>query len=264
MTSVIESAVLAIGRGNRRYEGYRMFTGIEWEDPKNRTAIINSYVSGWKALEDLTLSQHLCLRTGIPPRFDNYVIREVDFNYNNSLKKGEIYVMANHLLRYYSDPTTKFSAPYNLWDDHNLTDRPCLFIYDPNYVHINTVFVGKGNAEYIGFRKVTPDDFKKENMVNEMMRNYYANERKWSTLEPLQLTSDTPLCIEGAVLVFSVSNDKIVSLPESKEPVIYYSPHLLNTDSSDTEPFNHQCVRHYYFKCIPHHSNDGPCLFVPI
>ena len=99
-----------------------------------------------------------------------------------------------------------------------------------------------------------------------MMQDYYANERKWSTLEPLSLTSNTPLCIEGAVLVYLFGYEKIVSLPESKEPVICYSPHLLNPYSSDTTPFNHIIyVRNSFFKCIPFKiKEDSPCLYLRI
>jgi hypothetical protein len=288
MTSVIKPAAvsseemtLAIGRGNKRYPGYRMLTVRDWEKPENRGPLIESYFgSGWKFLENLTLSDCLVVvdnSFGINVRLDNYVIREEGFNRGQSFNEGESYIMANYVLRFLLDPTTKFCAPKISYDnDFDFTGRPCLFIKDPNHVRMDIVQVGKGNTEYPGFRKVTPYDFKAGNMVNKMMSNYNDNDCKWFCLEPLPLTSESFLCIKGALLIFKCLGgvaQKIVSLPESNEPVTYYSPHLLNTNKDGlcrTTEFNeliYPTSSEFYF--IPFDSKDSPykdcpCLFVRI
>ena len=283
MTSVIKPAAvsseemtLAIGRGNKRYPGYRMLTVRDWGKPENRGPLIESYFgSGWKFLENLTLSDSLVVvdnSFGINARLDNYVIREEGFNRGQSFNEGESYIMANYVLRFLLDPTTKFCAPKFSYDnDFDFTGRPCLFIKDPNHVRMDIVQVGKGNTEYPGFRKVTPYDFKAGNMVNKMMSDYNENEGKLSCLEPLLLTSESFLCIKGALLIFKCLGgvaQKIVSLPESNEPVRYYSPHLLNTNKDGlchTTAFNELIYpTSSEFDFIPFDSKDGPCLFVRI
>ena len=119
----------AVGKGNKKYPGYRKLTAAEWKDAAVGARLLAAHASGggWSLLEEpLRCDGVLCVAEGLV-LVDGSCIAEVGFNYLNPQELCGRYPAMN---RDTKAPWTAAAPSLHRWgvDSYNIGDSPCLYI----------------------------------------------------------------------------------------------------------------------------------------